>query len=196
MNAGVRGFVGKGVKRFAGVLALVAVLSACTTDAVQGGAGNGYPAATSPRTANPTPTGPSAVAVMVCSAEAQDDIQSTLGLPVTGPPASSFANGLFTCNYRYPVGTMVLTVKDLPDAAATDAYVTAARGTLANVHDLAALGDAAFSDDVSTVYVRKDYAVLHVDTSRLPAQFGQPPHSRLTVAIAVAAAIMLCWKGN
>jgi hypothetical protein len=145
--------------------------------------------------ATPSPTGASASAVMVCSPEAQEDIQATLGVALSKPPVATFVDGLYTCTYPYANGKMIMTVKDLPDAAATAAYTAQLRGQLTKVHDLPGLGDAAFSDDVSTVVVSKDFKVLRVDTSGIPDGFGQPPHARYTVAVAVAAAIMLCWTG-
>jgi hypothetical protein len=174
------------VKRTLGVLAVVAVLAA---------------GCASPSSARATPSsaassaGPSASALMVCSIEAQADIELTIGVGPSTPPGSTFNDGLFTCDYVYSTGTMVLSVKDLTDKADTDAYVKAARAGVASVQDLPALGQAAFSDSVSTVIVVKDFKVLKVDTSGLPDPFGQPPHTRYTVAVAVAAAIILCWTG-
>ncbi len=172
------------MRRFAIVPALVLLLAGCAN----GGAATPAPTA--------SPTGASAAAVMVCSTEARADIEEALGVDVSQPPAPTFVDGTYTCRYTYPQGTMTLTVKDLPDAAATDAYVNDARGGLGAVHVLPALGDAAFSDDAGTVVVRKDFKVLRVDTRGLPDRFGQPPHSRSTVAVAVAVAIMLCWTGG
>jgi hypothetical protein len=174
------------VKRFPGVLAAVVLLAA---------------GCSSPGSASTKPTsvassgGPSVSALMVCSSEAQADIQAAVGVGLSTPPASTFDNGLFTCDYAYPTGTMVLTVKDLTNQADTDSYVKNARDGLTSVKDLPGLGQAAFSDNASTVYVVKDFKILKVDTSGLPDHFGQPPHTRYTVAVVVAAAIILCWTG-
>jgi hypothetical protein len=172
--------------RLLGVLAAVVLLASdCSSPGSTGSA--------PPSTASSG--GPSVSALMVCSTEAQADIQEAIGVGLSTPPASTFTDGLFTCDYAYPSGTMVLTVKDLTSQAPTDAYVKDARAGLKSVKDLPGLGQAAFSDNVSTVYVVKDFKVLKVDTSGLPNPFGQPPHSRYTVAVAVAAAIILCWTG-
>jgi hypothetical protein len=173
------------VKRVLGILALVSVLAA-------GCSGSAKPAATP--TASST-DGPSASALMVCSTEAQADIEEAIGARVSSPPTSSFADHLFTCDYLYPGGTMVLTVKDLPDKASTDAFYSQALSTVSKPRQLPGLGEGAFSDDKGTVYVRKDYKVLRVDTTGLPVSFGQPPHTRDVIAIAVAAALTLCWTG-
>jgi hypothetical protein len=174
------------VKRIPGVLAAVVLLAA--------GCSSPGPASTRP-TSVASSGGPSVSALMVCSSGAQADIQEAIGVGLSTPPASTFDNGLFTCDYAYPTGTMVLTVKDLANQADTDAYVKNARDGLTSVKDLPGLGQAAFSDNASTVYVVKDFKILKVDTSGLPDPFGQPPHTRYTVAVAVAAAIILCWTG-
>jgi hypothetical protein len=43
--------------------------------------------------------------------------------------------------------------------------------------------------------VRKDYRVLLVDVSRLPARFGKPIASRSDMSAGVAGVIMGCWTG-
>jgi hypothetical protein len=173
------------VKRVLGILALVSLLAA-------GCSGSGKPAAT-PTTSSTD--GPSVSALMVCSTEAQADIEEAIGVRVSSSPTSTFADHLFTCDYPYPGGTIVLTVKDLPDKASTDAYYSRALSTVSKPRELPGLGEGAFSDDKGTVYVRKDYKVLRVDATALPVSFGQPPHTRDVIAVAVAAALMLCWTG-
>jgi hypothetical protein len=173
------------VKRFVALLGAVAVLAT--------GCSSGSPASSS--TGSPSTGGPSVSALMVCSTEAQSDVEDAIGVGLSAPPASDFTDGVFTCDYAYPTGTMVLTVKDLPDQASTLAYVNAGLANFKTVRSLPGLGDAAYSDDTSTVFVRKDNKVLRVDTSGLPTTFGQPPHTRSVIAIAVAAAIILCWTG-
>ena len=56
--------------------------------------------------------------------------------------------------------------------------------------------DAAFATPGGDLIARKDDTVLHVDVSRLPAEFGTPRAARSDVAINVAAAIMSCWTGQ
>ena len=86
-------------------------------------------------------------------------------------------------------------VVKLGSEANAKAYMASARAKIKKPTDLAGIGDAAFSDGESTVYVRKDVKVLIVDTAKLPPTFGQPPHPRSTVAATVAILVMLCWTG-
>ena len=57
------------------------------------------------------------------------------------------------------------------------------------------LGQGAFTTKNLSAVVRKDYKVLTVDISKLPAHFGVPPDSRADVALNTAATIMGCWTG-
>jgi hypothetical protein len=43
------------------------------------------------------------------------------------------------------------------------------------------------------VFVRKDFMVLDVDVSDLPAEFGQPPRTSADVKLAVAQTLLGCW---
>jgi hypothetical protein len=88
---------------------------------------------------------------------------------------------------------MVLSVKDLPDNAATDAYYTARHDATAAAVPLPELGYPAFATSDGSVYLRKDAKVLHVDVTGLPVEFGQPPHPRSQAALAVAATLLHCW---
>jgi hypothetical protein len=142
-----------------------------------------------------TATGPSVSALMVCSAEAQADLQNALGVGVARPPDSSFVDGVYTCDYHYAAGELVMSVRDMGDQGTAEAYMASARAKIKKPTDLAGIGDAAFSDGVSQVFVRKDVKVLTVDASKLPATFGQPPHPRSTIAATAAIIVMLCWTG-
>lgn len=175
------------VKRFVGVLALVALLAT--------GCAGKTATSTTAATPSATPSSPSASALMVCSAEAQADIQGALGVAVSRPPDSSYVGGVYTCTYPYTAGKIVMTVRDLGNEPAAVSYLAQARAGIAKPTDLAGIGDAAFSDGDSTVFVRKDLKVLKVDATGMPATFGQPPHPRSTVAVTVAILVMLCWTG-
>jgi len=63
-------------------------------------------------------------------------------------------------------------------------------GTVPNV------GQGAFQTDNGSMVVRKDWKVLTVNISGLPAQFGRPPTSRGDVAVTVADLILACWAGD
>jgi hypothetical protein len=130
---------------------------------------------------------------MVCSTEAQSDLAAALGVRPSQPPASTWEDRLFTCRYVYPDGVLVLAVKDLPDEAATTAYFTSMRDRSAPAVVIPALGQAAFAAPDGSTFLRKDFAVLHVDVGGLPERFGQPPRARAGIAVIAATVIMTCW---
>ena len=57
-------------------------------------------------------------------------------------------------------------------------------------------GKGAFSETDGSVVVRKDWKVLTVDITGLPAQFGVPPTSSGDIAVTVADVILGCWAGD
>jgi hypothetical protein len=132
---------------------------------------------------------------MVCAPEAQQEIWTALGVQTSGPPTSTWTDRVYACRYPYPSGSIVLSVKDLPDAAATTAYYTGLQHTFGANAPLKDLGEAADAAPDGSVIVRKDFRVLHVDVSGLPAQFGQPARARSFAAYDVALVIMTCWTG-
>lgn len=138
--------------------------------------------------------GPSKAAKIVCADEAKEDISGALGVDTTRPLAPVWSNGLYSCRYVYPDGSMLLSVKDLPDAAATAAYFTALRNTVGNPTALDGLGEASFAEPDGSVVVRKDDTVLVVDVSGLPATVGKPVRPRASAARTVATTVLICWK--
>lgn len=132
---------------------------------------------------------------MVCAREAQKEIAETLGVraSVSRP---TWADHAYSCRYRYPNGEFVLTVKELSSWPETFAYFASLgrnqgrSGTVPNV------GQGAFQTDNGSMVVRKDWKVLTVNISGLPAQFGRPPTSRGDVAVTVADLILACWAGD
>jgi len=187
------------MRRLARIVAVAALL-------LGGVAGCGSGSA-KPRSAPSSPAGPvasesydpdrpSASTEQICSDEAAGDIQAALGVQTTQTPAGSWAasDRIYTCKYVYGAGTMTLTVKQLADAAATDAYVAGAKSRLGNPPTQNVLGNAGFAAPDGSMYVRKDFKVLYVDVSGLPATLGS--HPRSYVGFAVAAVIMSCWAGN
>ena len=71
---------------------------------------------------------------------------------------------------------MALSVKELSSWAQTYAYFDARHPT-GQARTLQGLGQGAFQTTDGSVVVRKDWKVLLVDSSGLPAQFGVPPTS-------------------
>jgi hypothetical protein len=132
---------------------------------------------------------------MVCSPKAHREIAQTLGLRAS-VSAPTWIDHAYSCRYRYPDGAFVLTVKELSSWPQTLAYYAGLgrrQGKTATVRNL---GQGAFQTDDGSAVVRKDWKILTVDISGLPARFGKPPTSRGDVAVTVADLILACWAGD
>jgi hypothetical protein len=147
--------------------------------------------------AAPLPAGPvpSALAKMPCQPEAQHDIAEALGVRSVVTD-TTWANHKYSCRYRYPTGTMQLSIKELSSWGQTLAYFHGLGHVLGNTEPLGNLGQGAFRTTDGSVVVRKDWKVLLVDVSRLPSPFGRPPTPSADVAYTVAAVILQCWAGD
>ena len=138
---------------------------------------------------------PAAATAMICQTEAIHEIDSAVGVTAT-VSSPAWRDDVYSCTYKYPTGSMRLSVKELPDLRQTSAYyhqletVMGERGVVAN------LGQGAFHTTNGSVVVRKDAKVLLVDVTGLPAQFGQPPTTSDNVALTVADVILACWSGD
>jgi hypothetical protein len=139
---------------------------------------------------------PSASARMICGPEIRRDVATVLALKTQPIATSRWADGLYTCTYTLPSGPLVLSVKDLPDAAATTTYFNTVRGRLGNPPDLAGLGQGAYGTRDGAVVLRKDNHVLHVDATALPATFGAQHQKRTDFAYEIASDILGCWTGD
>ena len=161
------------------------------------GAGCSGGAGTTPTTRPPQPAGaePSPIAVEVCSHEASTEIDSALGERAT-VSHPTWVNHLYQCHYGYPSGSMVLSVKELSSWTETKEYFDGLAGTLGKARELQGLGQGAFQTTDGSVVVRKDWKVLLVDSTGLPAQFGVPPTSSGDVAVTVGDVILGCWAGD
>jgi hypothetical protein len=160
--------------------------------------GSSSPAANQkPRTTVPLPAGryPSAISKQVCSSEAQKDINEVLGVTAV-VQTPTWVDHLYACRYTYPTGSMVLSVKELSSWAQTKGYFAALGTQLGDVGSLGNLGQGAFTTTDGSVVVRKDWKVLLVDISGLPAQFGVPPTSKGDIADTVSDVILGCWAGD
>ncbi|HTT85952.1 MAG TPA: hypothetical protein VMF60_01170 [Acidimicrobiales bacterium] len=152
-----------------------------------------------PRTATtvPRPAGPSPaeIAKMPCQRKVQGELAEVLGVKaVVEPP--TWVDHLYSCRYRYPDGSMQLSIKELSSWAQTYAYYDGLGRQLGDVGKLQNLGQGAFNTGNGSVVVRKDWKVLLVDITGLPAQFGVPPTSRGDIADTVADVILGCWEGD
>ncbi len=152
---------------------------------------------TTPTTEAPKPAGrtPSKIATMVCQDDAHGEIDSALGEKAT-ISRPTWVDHLYSCNYVYPTGIISLSVKELSSWAETTQYFDSLATELGKSRSLAGLGQGAFQTTDGSVVVRKDWKVLLVDSSKLPAQFGVPPTSSGDVAVTVADVILGCWDGD
>src|SRR5215475_1165160 len=146
--------------------------------------------------AQPARATPSASAKMICARETQTEIAAVLGVHTTQAVVPTWTNHLYSCRYTYHNAVMVLSVKELPSKTQTDAYFTSLAHRLGQSQRPSPIDRGAFFPTKNrSAVVRKDYKVLLVDISGLPAQFGSPPYTRADIAVKVAATIMGCWTG-
>ena len=137
---------------------------------------------------------PSASAKMICARHTQTELAAVLGARTTQPVVPTWTDHIYSCRYTYNSAVMVLSVKELSSKTETDAYFTSLAHRLGQTERLT-LGQGGFTTKNHSVVVRKDYKVLLIDTSGLPALFGAPLNNRGEIAITVAATIMDCWTG-
>ena len=161
------------------------------------GGGSSAVPSTSATTQAPLPAGrnPSAVSRQVCSAEAQREMASALGVTATVSPPT-WQDHVYSCTYRYPNGSFTLSVKELSSWAETTAYFAALRTAKGTAERLGSLGQEAFQGNDGTVVVRKGFKVLTVDIAGLPAEFAVPPTPKDAIAVTVADVILGCWNGD
>jgi hypothetical protein len=182
----------------ASCICVVALVAGCTRNATDATpAGHTVLATPSPPVVWPSGTGttPSASAKMICAPEALADIAASLGIRPVTAPVPTWADHTYSCPVRYPGATLLLSVTELPDAAATTGYYTGMRDRHPGGGDVPYLGDAAYLTPNGSALTRKDFKVLWVDVSGLPAQIGTAPVPRSAAGYRVAIAIMGCWTG-
>jgi hypothetical protein len=133
---------------------------------------------------------------MICSEEAEEDIAISVGVKPTKPLRPAWRNHEYSCVYKYPSGSMRLSVKQLADTKSTVRYFNGLVTSLGRRDALDGVGEGAFTTKKDSVVVRKDNKVLIVDVAGLPPRFGLPADVRANVAVSVAATIMGCWTGE
>jgi hypothetical protein len=149
----------------------------------------------------PEPAGtlPSPISRQICSQEARTELASALG-ETAHVSTPTWSDHLYSCTYSYPTstpsGAYTVSVKELSSWQQTYAYFDSLAAAQGKSRNLEALGQAAFQTTNGSVVVRKDWKVLVVDNSGLPAQFGVPPTSSGAVAVTVADVILGCWAGD
>lgn len=197
LRVGILRAMRSGRVRLAGsILAAIGALAGCgTTPAPTAPEAPAAAAAGSP-SPPATSEGPSDAARMICDPEEQDEIAHGLGLTLHRPATPVWTAPVYSCTYQFKAGPLILSVRELTAAGETTAYFTGARAAAAASTDVPGLGEAAFATKDGSVYVRKDFKVLKVDVSKLPASVGKTPISRADAAVSVAQLIMGCWTGT
>jgi hypothetical protein len=95
----------------------------------------------------------------------------------------------------YPNGDFVLAVKELDSESQTTQYYDALGTQLGRLPVSTALEAEAFLTNNGSLVLRKDWKVLLVDVSHLPAQFGNPPRPPSEIAQNVGSTLLGCWTG-
>jgi hypothetical protein len=179
------------------MIAAAALLAGCGSSGGGSASSSTVPSTTTAggHVAIPVSANPSKSAKMLCQSDVRGEVQEQLGVPVTKPLTPTWKDHVYSCHYVYGNGVMTLSVKELANTAQTDAYFAEQARALGKVRAIQGLGQGAFTTKNGSAVVRKDYKVLLVDVSGLPAQFGSPPDTKGDVALNVAALIMGCWTG-
>jgi hypothetical protein len=136
---------------------------------------------------------PSAAAKMICSNEVRADITTVLALKTVSKPTARWANHVYTCTYRLPMGTFVLSVTESKNPAAAQSFAKGLRSATDGARNAAGLTTTAFSTPRGLVALVKDSDTLQVDATRLPQQFGAQHEKRTDFAYEIASDILGCW---
>ena len=139
---------------------------------------------------------PSKSAKMVCASEAQQDIAANLGnVRPTTVTTPTWNDSVYSCQYVYPSGIVMLSVKELKDASATKRYMQSLAATLGRRPGKLRLAGGGFTALNGSVVVRKDFKVLDVDVSKLSGTLGVPPEQASDVASTIVVTVIGCWTG-
>ena len=165
-------------RRTTSVIAITMLLAACGSTTATSDANASAPSSTAVlEVAGPKP---SASAQMICAKEAQSDIAASVGLEPSNvtKPSWNAAEHIYSCDYDYGIGGRIaLSVKELSSTAETTSYFDTLGGRLGRGRGLD-IAQGSFPTNNGSFVVRKDYKVLLIDVSDLPAQFGVPPTSQ------------------
>lgn len=172
-------------------LGVLLALSACGSSSSSGSA---VPTAQTVR-AQPAGVNPSKSARMVCESEAQKDLAGALGVTPTLVTPPTWVDHVYSCSYVYPDGTLTLSVKELSSAAQTTRYFDQLGKELGRQVNDVGEGQGSFLTKNNSLVVRKEWKVLLVDVTKLPAEFGKPPYPLANIALGVGTIIMGCWTG-
>jgi hypothetical protein len=136
---------------------------------------------------------PSAAEKMICAAETHSTITKVLGLKAAPTSRSSWRDHVYTCTYRLPMGTLIVSVKQSAGPAAAETYFREHQATLGATEKLDGLGQGSYGTKSGTVVLLKDNDTLTVDATRLPAVFGDEQSKRFDFAYELASDILGCW---
>ncbi len=140
---------------------------------------------------------PTATARMICGAEIRESIEQTFDLQAPPSGHATWNNRLYTCTYRLPAGTLVLSVKDSLNLATGNTYFTRLQQQAEGakpLRGLLAFGLPSYETADGTVVFLKDGKTLTADATALPVQAGPGHQSRTDVAYAIAADVVACWS--
>jgi hypothetical protein len=140
-------------------------------------------------------TAPSKAAKMICTDEVRDDITTVLSVALDPKPVSTWRGGTYTCTYRLPMGSIVLSVHESADVPSAVAYTGKLRPSLPGAKDLVGLTKLAFGTADGVLVLQKDNDTLRVDTSGLQPQ-SKLYKNRAVFAYSIATVIMGCWTGS
>ncbi|WP_369046304.1 hypothetical protein [Sinomonas sp. P10A9] len=141
--------------------------------------------------------GPSPAAKMVCDPEIRERIAQILALPDPPQPGSTWSQGLFSCLYRLPTGTLTLSVQESASPAAARINfesVKERRGPMKDIEGLANLGFPAAQSSTGTVAFVKDSFTLTADATGLSEPVGPHGITRTALAYQVATDVLACWS--
>lgn len=138
---------------------------------------------------------PSSVARQICEDSTARELAQVVGT-TAARTTPTWANHVYSCDYRYTKGFMVLSVKELSGWGQTYSYYGMLARTLHKTAAIDGLGQAAFRARDGSVVVRKDWKVLLADTSAMRGTVGSPGDSPSQLALDAAATILVCWTGD
>lgn len=187
------------------VASLLILLTACTTASGNVNSGSSGPSASPGAPASSgmqmqdaaRRAGPSSAARMICSRQVKRAIERSAATGAISPGTDRWANHRYTCGYRTPIGPIVLSVQDSPNAKSGRRYFRSAQQRADGARPLAgllALGLPSYETAAGTVSFLKDGKKLIVDARGLPGRVGPSQRSRTDVAYAIAAAVVACWS--
>ena len=141
--------------------------------------------------------GPLATSRMVCGPEIRGIVGRLFAMSPAPEGTATWVDHLYTCTYQGPVGPLVLSVKESPNAAAAHGYLRSVRERLSPTQPLVGLanfGLPSFETTAGTVVFLKDNSTLMVDATKVRPSADQQYTSRLDLAYEVASDVIGCWS--